>query len=589
MYSKNKIIFFVIILNNVFVSLLDATTIKGIVKNKEGVIVSGAMVSVSTQNMQTTVYSGSNGEFNLNFQYPGQLKLRVRSQFYNDYTLELGNLEKSKTIQNNIKLENLKSPRESSDSLTASAHSSQLEFSSADVKASFISQCNYCHQIGNALTRRPRPKLEWESTIDRMIGYMALLNDREKKEVANTFEKGFKGEIVKNIQSYEYNDSFAYTKIEEWFFGDGVSFPHDAEIGSDGMFYAADEGHDVIWEISPQTGMVNKYPLPDVDGLPIGGNFSALQLPIGVYNGKHGPHSLAEDKFGNYWITNALSGYLSSFNIHSKEHKLFKVPGDALYPHTIRIDQKGIIWFTQAISNSVVRFDPQNQSFTVVNLPKNGFIRWLMESTIPFAMKFFASWPGKNLPIVISPHRWASHGKDVMNLPYGIDVHPIDGSIWYAKLLANKIGRIDPMTLQIKEIDVPLSGPRRPRFDARGILWIPAFDHGAVMKFNTETEKFDIYKMPTLAPGEWEAPYALNVHPKTGEVWITSNTSDRLFRFNPQTEKFLAYPLPTRVTWMRDIAFTEEGKICNSSSNLPSYAIEGGRPSIICISFSNQK
>ena len=89
--------------------------------------------------------------------------------------------------------------------------------------------------------------------------------------------------------------------------------------------------------------------------------------------------------------------------------------------------------------------------------------------------------------------------------------------------------------------------------------------------------------MPTLAPNEWEAPYALNVHPQTGEVWITSNTSDRLFNFNPKTEQFTAYPLPTRVTWMRDIAFTADGKVCNSSSNLPAYAIEGGRPSIICL------
>lgn len=31
--------------------------------------------------------------------------------------------------------------------------------------------------------------------------------------------------------------------------------------------------------------------------------------------------------------------------------------------------------------------------------------------------------------------------------PYGIDVNPIDGSIWYAALTAHKIGRIDAKTL----------------------------------------------------------------------------------------------------------------------------------------------
>lgn len=418
---------------------------------------------------------------------------------------------------------------------------------------------------------------------------MALLSDEEKDGVAEVLYKGFQGKAIENIQTYEFSDKMATAKIEEWFFGDGVAFPHDAEIGHDGLFYAVDEGHDVVWEIHPESGNVIKYPLPEIPGIPKGGKFSALQLPIGVYNGKHGPHSMAEDDEGNFWITNALSGYLSSFNIHTKEQKMYEIPGPALYPHTIRRDKQGIIWFTLAVSNQVARFDPTSEEFTIIDLPSNGFVRWLSETSMPLALKFFAAWPEKNYPIVISPQRWADQGRNVINLPYGIDVNPTDGSIWYAKLLSNKLGRIDPNTLEVREIDVPLSGPRRPRFSKEGILWIPAFDHGAVMRFDPATEEFKTYYMPTLAPGEWEAPYALNVHPETGEVWITANTSDRLFRFNPTTETFTAYPLPTRVTWMRDIVFSKEGKVCNSSSNLPSYAIEGGRPSIICLDPRDQE
>ena len=86
-----------------------------------------------------------------------------------------------------------------------------------------------------------------------------------------------------------------------------------------------------------------------------------------------------------------------------------------------------------------------------------------------------------------------------------------------------------------------------------------------------------------LSPNEYETPYALNVHPKTGDVWITSNMSDRIFRFTPSTKTFVSYPLPTRVTWLRDLVFAKDGGICSSSSNLPAYGIEGGRASFICL------
>ena len=64
---------------------------------------------------------------------------------------------------------------------------------------------------------------------------------------------------------------------------------------------------------------------------------------------------------------------------------------------------------------------------------------------------------------------------------------------------------------------------------------------------------------------------------------MAANNSDRTLRFTPATKTFQSYASPTRVTVLRDFAFTEDGRVCSSSSNLPSYAIEDQRPSIICI------
>jgi streptogramin lyase len=128
-----------------------------------------------------------------------------------------------------------------------------------------------------------------------------------------------------------------------------------------------------------------------------------------------------------------------------------------------------------------------------------------------------------------------------------------------------------------------MAGPRRPRFDRKGVLWIPAFDSGGLMSFDTKTKKFETWPLPRLAPNEYEIPYALNVHPTPGDVWITANNSDRVLRFDPASKRFVSYPSPTRVTFLRDLEFTKDGKVCSSNANLPAYAHEDKVPAFICI------
>jgi hypothetical protein len=78
-------------------------------------------------------------------------------------------------------------------------------------------------------------------------------------------------------------------------------------------------------------------------------------------------------------------------------------------------------------------------------------------------------------------------------------------------------------------------------------------------------------------------PYALNVHPDTGDVWIAANNSDRVLRYVPQEKRFITYPMPSRVVWFRDLEFTEDGQVCTSNANLPAYAHEDGLPAFVCI------
>jgi streptogramin lyase len=325
-----------------------------------------------------------------------------------------------------------------------------------------------------------------------------------------------------------------------------------------------------------------------VSDLPIGGRFEGLQLPIGVFTGQRGPHSAAQLPDGRMYITASLSGELLMLEPTTGEWKVYPLPQGflwrkGLYPHTIRADKNGKLWFTVNVSNRLMMFDPDTEQFTDIGLPSNGVLRWMSDTFGGLVMKAISFFPKQNYNLLLSHHKWLNGGKDAFNAPYGIDVNPVDNSVWYSKLYANKIGTVDKETLEVTEYDTPHPGPRRLRFGPDGTLWIPAFDDGYLMRFDLQTKTFESIPLPVLSEGEYEMPYVLNVHQKTGDVWIAANNTDRILRYIPDEQRFIAYPMPNRVIWFRDLEFTEDGKVCASNSNLPAYAHEDGVPAFICL------
>jgi streptogramin lyase len=543
----------------------------------------GAMVTVFDANGETrqTVYTAADGSYAIRTPYAGKLRVRVRLAGYQDGTAE-PEAGAAASTKLDLTLGNFADLASANEALSASAHNARLPWPNLKRdRPAFVSQCNYCHQIGNSLTRMPLDHEQWIAEVDKMEAMLAMPSRAQSAVIAETLWKGFKdSKPFEARQNYGASPELARAKVHEWLVGDGYTFIHDSDVGADGLLYGTDEGADILWVLNRQTGKIDKYPLPDID-LPRGGIFSGMQLPIGQFTGKHGPHSMAQTSDGRIWITNALSSTLMSFDPKSKAFKVYPVGHDALYPHTIRVDANDVVWFTIVASNQIGRFDPRTETMTVMRLPSNGFIRWTTDMLFPTLMRIGSWFPDQAVHLNLSTHR--VFGQNILAFPYGIDVSPIDGSIWYAKLYSSKIGRIDPKTMEVKEWDTPMKGPRRPRFDGQGNFWIPAFDEGGLMQFDPKTERFKTFRIPVVGKDEYETPYALNVDRKTGQVWMAANNSDRVIRFDPATSRFFSYPSPTRVTVLRDFSFTDDGQVCASSSNMPAAAIEDGRPSFICI------
>ncbi len=558
-------------------------TITGQLTNASGVPISGGLITAfdQTKKRKITTYTHPDGSYELPLTFVGDLTLRARNPYHEDVIKEVTIVDKGELTVGFV-TEKLTDIQQVSDSLTASAHATALNWDKVEDKNTFISQCLFCHQIGNGLTRRPRSKDEWQTVVNRMEGYLVMITDDENESVVNALSAAFDGEPIDVIQTYDVSDELPNAVIEEWLSGDALSFIHDAGVGSDGRLYGSDEGKDTIWQLDRETGEITYVKMPDID-LPEGGLFAGMQLPVGVFTGKHGPPSFAEGDDNKLWLTNSLSSTLMAYDTETNEFETFDVGGDSLYLHTIRKDQQGRMWFTVALSNQVGVFDPKTKQLDLLDLPVDSIGQWITDSHMPYLLWFTSFFPKQNLHLTLSHHKWANLGYKVVAMPYGIDINPIDGSVWYVKINANKVGRIDPVTLEIDEFDTPDVGPRRPRFDKNGNLWIPGFEKGVLLKLDTKARAFRTFPLPTLSPTEYETPYALNVHPDSGHIWITSNMSDRVFSFNPKTEEFVSYPLPTKVSYLRDFEFTADGKVCSSNSNLLSYAIEDGLGNFICI------
>jgi streptogramin lyase len=138
--------------------------------------------------------------------------------------------------------------------------------------------------------------------------------------------------------------------IEEPPAGEGVELPipYGIDIAPDGGVWFSQLNERRIGRIDPDTGAIEMIDTP---------------FP--------GPRRLRFDSQGNLWIPGFSAGVVASYTPSSGEFRTWKLPIEGVEtPYALNVDRRtDTVWICGTNSDTLIRFQPENEEFTVYPLP----------------------------------------------------------------------------------------------------------------------------------------------------------------------------------------------------------------------------
>ncbi len=531
---------------------------------------------INTVDVEITKFTNEKGYVKFGIEKMTDIKynLRVRKYGYQDLLISVNASPKNNIVKANL-LEEL-DPINLAASKNANQWLGAIRFNKSEDKKVFQMQCGFCHQFATEAIRQSRSIEEWQTIIQRMIGYGSRLPTDIQKMLPKLLISEF-ARIKNDPSSLEgpipWQNYLIKTEIKEWPTGDSMSQVHDAIVGDDGLIYAADNIQDRLYVINSNASEIVVHKIPHLVGEQNGGLIAARLREFPKHDSTSNAHSLAQSKVdGHIFITPSAQQRLVEFIPQTGKFILHQMR-EGFYPHTIRIDAADNVWFTLALSNQVAKFDRKAKSFTYFDLPA----RSLKEKLVTKYMLYLFKLMDWGIPV----NKWLKIDRQYSGTPltYGIDITP-DQKVWFSRLHTDEIGYIDQKNSQITLIKTPLMGPRRSRTDTKGNIWITFYGDSAIAKYDPVLKKFEKFNLPVFPLGS-ETPYALNYDSLRNWIWVTGNQSDALFALDLTKRIWRTFPLPRKTTFTRDIEFDSDGNIYVCNSNFPSWHIEDAQPTLI--------
>lgn len=555
----------------------------------DGSPVKGAMVTFyhGEPKHSLSIFADEQGRF-LSPELPWErgYTVRVRRAGWRDVILK-GQLPARAGTWLSVEMERINSPKEMIQQLPSNYWMNLVleEFEDRDHLLEFKMQCTYCHQQGSPLTsRRNFDREQWEETIIDMGRRSAIITQSLRDVLPDRYLDAYdEANVLAKLPAYDGPDGPLPVPsprarrgvVEEWDLGGATSGQHDLMVyHPDGSIWTVDGPMDTLHVIrldENPSGERTSYLIPRGDHKP-GGVYHKMDK--GKRRGVEtylAPHSLQIGPNGIIWLTLASGNQLAGFDPAKETWDIVDVE-EGINPHTLRFDRKGRLWYTLTATNHVGMFDPisREQQFIRLKFPD------LSTRLITYFTPFFL----RHADIIGLEDRSAEMDGVTMPMPYGIDIHPIDGSVWFSQLNMSHIGRIDPDTLEVTPIETPFVTPRRLRFDSKGNLWVPSYAEGTINLFDTKTMAWKESHVIPVEPIGSEVPYAVFIDHDTDHVWITGTQSDSIIRYAPESDEWTIYPLPTLVTYTRELDMDADRNVWTSHSSSPAWHVEDGVPKV---------
>ncbi|MBL6751147.1 MAG: hypothetical protein ISP90_11525 [Nevskia sp.] len=285
-----------------------------------------------------------------------------------------------------------------------------------------------------------------------------------------------------------------------------------------------------LMKLDPQTGHVDWFDVP--------------------YPGATGPHTVIGDEQGKVWVSLFESDQIARFDPATAQWRLYSLRpsgadeknflgGQAIVhdisfgqEYELKKDARGLIWLTLIGTNKFASLDPDSGEVHHYDAPT-------VAGRAPVSTSLYSN------------------------------VLPADGTCLWFTQVSGYVGCFNTRTHKTESLlkPPPGSGPRRLAIDDRGILWVPYFGSGQLLKYDTAARKaVALYSLPDRSA----APYAVTWDARRRSVWVANANADAIYRFDPSTEKFSVIPLPRRMGYLRKIMVDRDsGDLYASYGNIP--------------------
>jgi virginiamycin B lyase len=228
---------------------------------------------------------------------------------------------------------------------------------------------------------------------------------------------------------------------------------------------------------------------------PTSGTFTRFALEEGTH-----PHNLIIDDAGMVWYAGNRNSHIGRLDPTSGEITKFMMPDPAVRdPHTLVWDRDGNIWFTAQQANHVGKLTVSTGDVQLIPVPTE------------------------------------------RARPYGIVMDPSGTRPWIALFGTNKLATVDPVSMELTEIDLPRAEtrPRRLQVTSDGNVWYGDYAAGMLGRLEPGSGTIQEWPMPG---GEGARPYAMVVDER-GRLWLFEGPRGapvQLVGFDTSTEAFFS-------------------------------------------------